>query len=170
MTLTFIQGCTSISDRLNKPPFEADLLLPSFGCMFKSWITHYPETIHESVGWPSWTWPLPRLRAIAPDMWLPGEWTGPTRGRWPKEGKAVYRPRSCPAHPASLKFDATTASGVILEKWLNFRNSHSGAIRKPSLLWAGLVRTREWSSCRFYVCTQGPKVLGLDGVMRISSG
>jgi hypothetical protein len=37
--------------------------------MFKSWITHYPETIHESVGWPSWTWPLPRLRAIAPDMW-----------------------------------------------------------------------------------------------------
>ena len=26
-----------------------------------------------------------------------------------------------PAHPASLKFDATAASGVILEKWLNFR-------------------------------------------------
>jgi hypothetical protein len=75
-----------------------------------------------------------------------------------------------PAHPASLKFDATAASGVILEKWLNFRNSHSGAIRKPSLLWAGLVRTREWSSCRLYVCTQGPKMLGLDGVMRISSG
>ena len=75
-----------------------------------------------------------------------------------------------PAHPACLRFDATAASGVILEKWLNFRNSHSGAIRKPPLLWAGLVRTRERSSCRLYVCTRGPKVLGLDGVMRISSG
>jgi hypothetical protein len=75
-----------------------------------------------------------------------------------------------PVHPAGLKFDATSASGVILEKWLNFRNSHSGAIRKPSLLWAGLVRTREWSSYRLYISTQGPKMLGLDGVMRISSG
>jgi hypothetical protein len=61
---------------LNKSSFEADLLLPSFGCMFKSWITHYPETIHESVGWPSWTWPLPRLRAIAPDMWASLPWFG----------------------------------------------------------------------------------------------
>ena len=33
MTLTFIQGCTSISDRSNKPHFEADLLLPFFGCV-----------------------------------------------------------------------------------------------------------------------------------------
>jgi len=38
----------------------------------KSCVTAYPETIHESVGWPSWTWPLPRLQALAPALprWL----------------------------------------------------------------------------------------------------
>jgi hypothetical protein len=55
--------------------------------------------------------------------------------------------------------------------WPNFRlGDHSAAIRKAWLLWAGLIRTREWSSYRFYVCTHGPKILGLDGLMRISSG
>ena len=54
--------------------------------------------------------------------------------------------------------------------WPNFRlGDHSGAIRKAWLLWAGLIRTRELSSYRFYVCTPGPKMLALDGLMRISS-
>src|ERR1035441_6203603 len=57
----------------------------------KSCVTHYPETIHESVGWPSWTWPLPRLRAIAPDGWASLPRTGLQSAAQGKERRYIAR-------------------------------------------------------------------------------
>ena len=75
-----------------------------------------------------------------------------------------------PAHPASLKFDATAASGVILEMWLNFRIATRALSENLLFYGQGLSERVSGRRAGSMFAPQGPKMLGLDGVMRISSG